>query len=1195
MDRCLSHGESLSPKLSIFGNSKPYSSKPNSFRFVLYSKKFDARNAAVPSLRLRSFPSQLATFTNRPSCRRVNSVRCDSVNDGAAAAKDGAPPKLGKRTDIKKIMILGAGPIVIGQACEFDYSGTQACKALKEDGYEVVLINSNPATIMTDPDLADRTYITPMTPELVEQVLEKERPDALLPTMGGQTALNLAVALAESGALAKYGVELIGAKLEAIKKAEDRELFKQAMKNIGVKTPPSGIATTLEECIEIANEIGEFPLIIRPAFTLGGTGGGIAYNREEFEDICKAGIAASVTSQVLVEKSLLGWKEYELEVMRDLADNVVIICSIENIDPMGVHTGDSITVAPAQTLTDKEYQRLRDYSIAIIREIGVECGGSNVQFAVNPVDGEVMVIEMNPRVSRSSALASKATGFPIAKMAAKLSVGYSLDQIPNDITKKTPASFEPSIDYVIPRFAFEKFPGSQPILTTQMKSVGESMALGRTFQESFQKAVRSLECGFSGWGCAKIKELDWDWEQLKYSLRVPNPERIHAIYAAMKRGMKVDDIHELSFIDKWFLTQLKELVDVEQYLLARNLSDLTKDEFYEVKKRGFSDKQIAFATKSSEKDVRMKRLSLGVAPSYKRVDTCAAEFEANTPYMYSSYDYECESAPTQSKKVLILGGGPNRIGQGIEFDYCCCHTSFALQKAGYETIMMNSNPETVSTDYDTSDRLYFEPLTVEDVLNIIDLERPDGIIVQFGGQTPLKLSLPIQRYLDENKPECASGNGHVRIWGTSPASIDDAEDREKFNTILNELKIEQPKGGIAKSEADAVAIAKDIGYPVVVRPSYVLGGRAMEIVYSDEKLATYLENAVEVDPERPVLIDKYLSDAIEIDVDALADSQGNVVIGGIMEHIEQAGVHSGDSACSIPTKTIPASCLDTIRKWTTKLAKRLNVCGLMNCQYAITLSGDVFLLEANPRASRTVPFVSKAIGHPLAKYASLVMSGKSLHDLNFTKEVIPAHVSVKEAVLPFEKFPGCDVLLGPEMRSTGEVMGIDYEFPIAFAKAQISAGQKLPLTGTVFLSLNDLTKPHLEKIAKAFLGLGFKIVSTSGTAHILELAKLPVERVLKLHEGRPHAADMVANGQIQLMVITSSGDALDQIDGRQLRRSGLAYKIPVITTIAGALSTAEAIKSLKSSTIKMIALQDFFEDENKAGSDKTLQSVTSYL
>ncbi|PRQ19618.1 putative carbamoyl-phosphate synthase (glutamine-hydrolyzing) [Rosa chinensis] len=1186
---CMNHTDTALSSIFAQSNLSYLSTQPNPFRFFLYSKTH--RNAAVPSLRLRSWPT-----STPPSLRVATSVR-------SATKEESAPPKkqqrqLGKRTDLKKILILGAGPIVIGQACEFDYSGTQACKALKEEGYDVVLINSNPATIMTDPDLADRTYITPMTPELVEQVLEKERPDALLPTMGGQTALNLAVALAESGALEKYGVELIGAKLEAIKKAEDRDLFKQAMNNIGIKTPPSGIANTYEECVEIANEIGEFPLIIRPAFTLGGTGGGIAYNKEEFETICKSGLAASLTSQILVEKSLLGWKEYELEVMRDLADNVVIICSIENIDPMGVHTGDSITVAPAQTLTDKEYQRLRDYSIAIIREIGVECGGSNVQFAVNPKDGEVMVIEMNPRVSRSSALASKATGFPIAKMAAKLSVGYSLDQIPNDITKKTPASFEPSIDYVvtkIPRFAFEKFPGSQPILTTQMKSVGESMALGRTFQESFQKAVRSLECGFSGWGCGKIKELDWGWDKLKYSLRVPNPDRIHAVYAVMKKGMKVDEIHELSFIDKWFLTQLKELVDVEQFLLARNLSDLTKDEFYEVKKRGFSDKQIAFATKSSENEVRLKRLLLGVTPTYKRVDTCAAEFEANTPYMYSSYDFECESVPTQKKKVLILGGGPNRIGQGIEFDYCCCHTSFALQKAGYETIMMNSNPETVSTDYDTSDRLYFEPLTVEDVLNIIDLERPDGIIVQFGGQTPLKLALPLQQYLDENKPRCASGIGHVRIWGTTPDSIDAAEDREKFNAILNELKIEQPKGGIAKSEADALAIATDIGYPVVVRPSYVLGGRAMEIVYSDEKLVTYLETAVEVDPERPVLIDRYLSDAIEIDVDALADSHGNVVIGGIMEHIEQAGVHSGDSACSIPTKTIPASCLNTIRLWTIKLAKRLNVCGLMNCQYAITMSGDVYLLEANPRASRTVPFVSKAIGHPLAKYASLVMSGKSLHDLNFTKEVIPAHVSVKEAVLPFEKFQGCDVLLGPEMRSTGEVMGIDFEFPIAFAKAQIAAGQKPPLSGTVFLSLNDLTKPHLERIATAFLGLGFKIVSTSGTAHFLELAKIPVERVLKLHEGRPNAGDMVANGQIQLMVITSSGDAHDQIDGRQLRRMALAYKIPVITTVAGALATAEAIKSLKSSSIKMIALQDFFDDENKALGNKKLQSASSSI
>ncbi|KAL4365671.1 hypothetical protein AHAS_Ahas07G0129400 [Arachis hypogaea] len=1096
----------------------PFLSRSPSFSSS--SSRFKAPKA---TFQIRFFP--LSTiYGKRKSILCSNEHR--HVSSTAAAAAVAAPAlaadtatKVGKRTDIKKILILGAGPIVIGQACEFDYSGTQACKALKEEGYEVILINSNPATIMTDPDMADRTYITPMTPELVEQVLEAERPDALLPTMGGQTALNLAVALSESGALEKYGVELIGAKLEAIKKAEDRDLFKQAMKDIGIKTPPSGIGTTIRECMEIANEIGEFPLIVRPAFTLGGTGGGIAYNREEFEEICKAGIAASLTSQVLIEKSLLGWKEYELEVMRDLADNVVIICSIENIDPMGVHTGDSITVAPAQTLTDKEYQRLRDYSIAIIREIGVECGGSNVQFAVNPVNGEVMVIEMNPRVSRSLALASKATGFPIAKIAAKLS---------------TPASFEPSKDYVvtkIPRFAFEKFPGSKPILTTQMKSVGEAMAIGRTFQESFQKAVRSLEHGYPGWGCSKVKELDYDWEQLKYSLRVPNPERIHAIYAAMKKGMSIDEIFELSYIDKWFLTQLKELVDVENFLMSHYLFDLTNVNFHEVKKRGFSDKQIAFATKSAEKEVRCRRLSLGVTPAYKRVDTCAAEFEANTPYMYSSYDFECESAPTKRKKVLILGGGPNRIGQGIEFDYCCCHASFALQDAGYETIMVNSNPETVSTDYDTSDRLYFEPLTVEDVLNIIELERPDGIIVQFGGQTPLKLSLSIQQYLDEHKPACASGLGHVRIWGTSPDSIDAAEDRERFNVMLNELKIEQPKGGIARSEKDALAIAAEIGYPVVVRPSYVLGGRAMEIVYSDDKLVTYLETAVEVDPERPVLIDKYLSDAIEIDVDALADSHGNVVIGGIMEHIEQAGVHSGDSACSIPTRTVPSSCLETIRSWTEKLAKRLGVCGLMNCQYAINNSEEVFLLEANPRASRTVPFVSKAIG--------------------------------------------CDVLLSPEMRSTGEVMGIDSLYNTAFAKAQIAAGQKLPTSGIVFLSLNDLTKRHLEKIAKTFVEAGFKIVATSGTAHALKSANIQTERVLKMHEGRPHAGDMIANGDIQLMVITSSGDALDQIDGLALRRMALDYKVPIVTTVNGAIATAEAIKSLKSNSIKMIALQDF--------------------
>ncbi|GAA0140438.1 ligase [Lithospermum erythrorhizon] len=1186
MGYCMNNLETISSK--IVPKTCPFSSFSSSFN-LSKSKSFNLYYQSRTNKNAHNFVSQFRHVSK-------NSIQCVKVENEAKTEGFFGGEKVGKRTDIKKILILGAGPIVIGQACEFDYSGTQACKALREEGYEVILINSNPATIMTDPDMADRTYIEPMTPELVEQVLAKERPDALLPTMGGQTALNLAVALAETGVLDKYGVILIGAKLEAIKKAEDRDLFKQAMRNIGLKTPPSGIGTTLDECFAIANEIGEFPLIIRPAFTLGGTGGGIAYNKEEFEAICKSGLAASVTSQVLVEKSLLGWKEYELEVMRDLADNVVIICSIENIDAMGVHTGDSITVAPAQTLTDKEYQRLRDYSIAIIREIGVECGGSNVQFAVNPKDGEVMIIEMNPRVSRSSALASKATGFPIAKMAAKLSVGYTLDQIPNDITKKTPASFEPSIDYVvtkIPRFAFEKFPGSEPILTTQMKSVGEAMAVGRTFQESFQKAVRSMEYGHAGWGCSKVKELDWDLEELQYSLRVPNPDRIHAIYAAMKRGLTVEKIHELTYIDQWFLTQLKELVDVEQYISAQNLSQMTKEDFFEVKKRGFSDKQIAFATKSSEKEVRMKRLELGVKPAYKRVDTCAAEFEADTPYMYSSYDIECESAPTTKKKVLILGGGPNRIGQGIEFDYCCCHTSFALQDAGYETIMMNSNPETVSTDYDTSDRLYFEPLTVEDVLNIIDLEGPDGIIVQFGGQTPLKLALPIQQYLDHYKPRSQSGLGHVRIWGTSPDSIDAAEDRERFNAILNELQIEQPKGGIAKSDKDALAIAGDIGYPVVVRPSYVLGGRAMEIVYSDEKLISYLENAVKVDPERPVLIDKYLIDAIEIDIDALADSLGNVVIGGIMEHIEQAGVHSGDSACMLPTKTISQSCLETIRTWTKKLAQRLNVCGLMNCQYAISAAGDVYLLEANPRASRTVPFVSKAIGHPLAKYASLVMSGKSLYDLNFTEEVIPLHVSVKEAVLPFEKFQGCDVLLGPEMRSTGEVMGISNDFSIAFAKAQIAAGLRLPTTGTLFLSLNDLTKQHLTPIARAFLGIGFHIVATSGTARMLELEGIPVQQVLKMHEGRPHASDMIANGHIQIMVITSSGDKIDAIDGRKLRRMALAYKIPVITTAAGALATADAIKSLASNKIEMTALQDYFVADTEVKSSKNLQPASS--
>ncbi|CAI5534489.1 unnamed protein product [Closterium sp. Naga37s-1] len=1170
---------------------------------ALNSGCFGERVAKDASLRAISGKAALSGLVKAHKTGR-SGVACASLDPPKAVSAD-APPAFtawgddalnpaGKRTDIKKIMILGAGPIVIGQACEFDYSGTQACKALKEEGYEVILINSNPATIMTDPGTADRTYVAPMTPELVEQVIANERPDALLPTMGGQTALNLAVALSERGTLDKYGVELIGAKLDAINKAEDRDLFKRAMDKLGIKSPKSGTANTLQECFEIARYIGDYPLIIRPAFTLGGSGGGIAYNEEEFETICKAGLSASATSQVLIDKSLLGWKEYELEVMRDLADNVVIICSIENIDPMGVHTGDSITVAPAQTLTDKEYQRLRDYSVAIIREIGVECGGSNVQFAINPKDGEVVVIEMNPRVSRSSALASKATGFPIAKMAAKLSVGYTLDRIPNDITKKTPASFEPSIDYVvtkIPRFAFEKFPGSEPTLTTQMKSVGEAMAIGRTFQESFQKALRSLETGHWGWGCEPVKQLEWSLDDLKYSMRVPNPDRMYAIYAAMKRGMSQRQVQQLTSMDPWYLSQMGELLEVEDFMgkLDGNLRALTKDDMQQIKRRGYSDRQIAFALKSTEEEVRSYRLELGVVPAFKRVDTCAAEFEAMTPYQYSSYDEENEGQPDAERKVLILGGGPNRIGQGIEFDYCCCHASFALQAAGFETIMMNSNPETVSTDYDTSNRLYFEPLTVEDVINVINLERPDGIIVQFGGQTPLKLAVPIQRYLEKTQLQAASGAGPVRIWGTSPDSIDAAEDRKRFEAMLNELGINQPPGGIARSEEDALAVAKRVGYPVVVRPSYVLGGRAMEIVYNDAALQKYLVTAVEVDPERPVLVDKYLSNATELDVDCLADSTGAVTIGGIMEHIEQAGVHSGDSACSLPTQTISEDALATIRDWTTRLARKLNVVGLMNCQYAVMPTGEVYIIEANPRASRTVPFVAKAIGHPLAKYASLVMAGKTLQELGFDKEVIPNHVSVKEAVLPFDKFPGCDVLLGPEMRSTGEVMGLDATFAKAFLKAQVAANQRLPTGGSVFVSLNDLTKESGVEVAKSFVDLGFKILATEGTANVLENAGIEVERVLKLHEGRPHAAmqssplfsspppgDLVSNGQIQLLVITSAGDALDQKDGRLLRRTALGKKVPIITTMASARATVKAIRGLIESPIEMKALQDYY-------------------
>ncbi|MEL6440140.1 MAG: carbamoyl-phosphate synthase large subunit [Cyanobacteria bacterium J06621_8] len=1074
-----------------------------------------------------------------------------------------------RRNDLHKILLLGSGPIVIGQACEFDYSGTQACKALREEGYEVVLVNSNPASIMTDPEMANRTYIEPLTPEMVTKVIEKEQPDALLPTMGGQTALNVAVALAKSGVLARHGVELIGAKLPAIEKAEDRLLFKEAMAKIGIPMCPSGIANSLEQAKKIAQEIGSYPLIIRPAFTLGGTGGGIAYNQEEYEQIAASGIDASPVNQILIDKSLLGWKEYELEVMRDLADNVVIICSIENIDPMGIHTGDSITVAPAQTLTDKEYQRLRDYSLAIIREIGVETGGSNIQFAINPLDGEVIVIEMNPRVSRSSALASKATGFPIAKFAAKLAVGYRLNEINNDITQKTPASFEPTIDYVvtkIPRFAFEKFPGTQPILTTQMKSVGEAMAIGRTFNESFQKALRSLETGRSGFGCDRQETLP-SIPQIRSSLRTPNPERIFSIYQGLKLGMTPEEIHQLTAIDIWFLDKMQELVRTEKFLKGTSLEKISASQMRYVKQQGFSDRQIAFATKTTEDQVRVYRKELGIVPVYKLVDTCAAEFEAYTPYYYSTYETgESEVTPSEKPKVMILGGGPNRIGQGIEFDYCCCHAAYALSDAGYETIMVNSNPETVSTDYDTSDRLYFEPLTKEDVLNIIEAESPEGIIVQFGGQTPLKLAVPLEQAL-QNYPE-------IKIWGTSPDSIDAAEDRERFEQMLRELEIKQPPNGIARSFAESLSIASRISYPVVVRPSYVLGGRAMEIVYSDADLKRYMTYAVEVEPDHPILIDKFLENAIEVDVDALCDHDGKVVIGGIMEHIEQAGIHSGDSACSIPYNSLSESAIATIRDWTEKLAQALQVVGLMNIQYAVQ-GEQVYIIEANPRASRTVPYVSKATGVPLAKVASLVMSGKSLTSLGVIEETIPRHIAVKEAVLPFNKFPSADTLLGPEMRSTGEVMGIDTDFGKAFAKAEIAAGVELSLTGTVFVSMNERDKQAIVPVVKDLIDLGFKIVATSGTQKALQANGIQdVELVLKLHEGRPHVVDSIKNNQIQLIINTPTGEE-SQTDAQLIRRMALDYRLPIITTIAGAKATVAALRSLKSEPLSVKALQEY--------------------
>jgi carbamoyl-phosphate synthase large subunit len=1095
-----------------------------------------------------------------------------------------------RRDDIRKILLLGSGPIVIGQACEFDYSGTQACKALRAEGYEVVLVNSNPATIMTDPEMADRTYIEPLTPEVVEKIIIKERPDALLPTMGGQTALNIAVALAKSGVLARYGVELIGAKLAAIEMAEDRKLFKEAMERIGVGVCPSGLANSLEESRDVARQIGSYPLIIRPAFTMGGSGGGIAYNQEEFEEIAQSGLDASPVSQILIEQSLLGWKEYELEVMRDLADNVVIICSIENFDPMGVHTGDSITVAPAQTLTDKEYQRLRDASIKIIREIGVETGGSNIQFSVNPENGDVIVIEMNPRVSRSSALASKATGFPIAKFAAKLAVGYTLDEISNDITQKTPASFEPTIDYVvtkIPRFAFEKFPGTPAVLTTQMKSVGEAMAIGRTFQESFQKALRSLETGRAGWGCDRDEKIP-SLEQVRSSLRTPSPERVFTLRYAMQLGMSVEDIYELTGVDPWFLDKLQEILETEKLLKRTPLKDMSAEILLAAKQQGFSDRQIAYATKTSEDEVRAYRKGLGIVPVYKTVDTCAAEFEAYTPYYYSAYETsslvltgdeaetvaaETETLPSDRQKVMILGGGPNRIGQGIEFDYCCCHASFALQADGYETIMVNSNPETVSTDYDTSDRLYFEPLTKEDVLNIIEAEQPKGVIVQFGGQTPLKLSVPLLTALQSN-PDLPT-----EIWGTSPDSIDMAEDRERFEHVLRELNITQPPNGIARSYGEALDIARRIGYPVVVRPSYVLGGRAMEIVYSDADLERYMTVAVQVEPDHPILIDKYLENAIEVDVDAIADHGGNVTIGGIMEHIEQAGIHSGDSACAIPSFSLPASALTTIRDWTVSLAKSLKVVGLMSIQFAVVTGDDgqpqVYILEANPRASRTVPFVSKAIGVPLAKMAVRVMSGKTLAELNFEQEVIPDRFALKEAVLPFEKFPGTDTILGPEMRSTGEVMGVDPDFGTAFAKAALGAGQRLPLAGTVFVSVNSRDKAAIVPVVKELLDLGFEVLATEGTRKVLhEHGLKAVQLTLKIHEGRPNIRDAIVNGQVQLVINTPAG-AQAQFDDRAIRRTALVYKVPIITTIAGAKATAAAIRSLQSQPLTVKSLQEY--------------------
>lgn len=1050
-----------------------------------------------------------------------------------------------KRTDINTILIIGAGPIVIGQACEFDYSGAQACKALREEGYKVVLVNSNPATIMTDPNMADVTYIEPIEWRTVAKIIEKERPDAILPTMGGQTALNCALDLSRNGVLKQFNVELIGASEDAIDKAEDRGRFKQAMEKIGLSCPKSFIAHTLEEALKAQEAVG-FPTLIRPSFTMGGSGGGIAYNRDEFLAICERGFEASPTHELLIEQSVLGWKEYEMEVVRDKADNCIIVCSIENFDPMGVHTGDSITVAPAQTLTDKEYQIMRNASLAVLREIGVDTGGSNVQFAINPENGEMIVIEMNPRVSRSSALASKATGFPIAKVAAKLAVGYTLHELRNDITGGLiPASFEPTLDYVvtkIPRFAFEKFANADDRLTTQMKSVGEVMAMGRTFQESLQKALRGLEMGICGFNL-----LSEEPEKIRRELANPGPNRILYVADAFGAGFSLDEVHHYSKIDPWFLIQIQDLVQEELALEKKQLSDLDREELRRLKRKGFSDKRIAQLTKVSEKAVRDYRHTLGILPVYKRVDTCAAEFASDTAYLYSTYEEECEANPSDRKKVMILGGGPNRIGQGIEFDYCCVHASLALREAGYETIMVNCNPETVSTDFDTSDRLYFEPLTLEDVLEVVRVEQPWGVIVHYGGQTPLKLANALHE------------NG-VNIIGTSADSIDAAEDRERFQKILHDLNLKQPANRTARNAQEAVALANEVGYPLVVRPSYVLGGRAMQIVYNDEELNKYMREAVSVSNDSPILLDHFLNNAIEVDVDCICDGE-NMVIGGIMQHVEQAGIHSGDSACSLPAYSLSGEILDEIRRQTKEMAFALGVKGLMNVQFAAQ-NDVVYVLEVNPRASRTVPFVSKATGQPLAKIAARVMAGESLAELNALEEVIPQKYFVKEAVFPFIKFPGVDTILGPEMRSTGEVMGVGETFAEAFFKAQLGAGERIPRTGKVFLSVDNNDKPRLLDVAKRLQEQGYGLCATLGTAKFLRENGIATQIVNKVREGRPHIVDAIKNGEIAMVINTVNGEPEVIADSHSIRRTALQQRVPVYTTIAGADAISYAVEHI---------------------------------